>query len=665
MLRFAEEIMLLLLNEDAGALAFLPEADLRHALAGAVLMDLALENRIDTDLEQLVLVDPAPVGDDLLDPVLKSVAESEQAHEAEYWVRRIAEDGDRIRSAALARLVEAGILQSVEEGAMLPSPKVARARRYPTADGRAEQEVRLRIMGVLFGGDMPGPREVVVICLADACGLFERMLSKAERGEVRERIDQVRRMDLIGQAVTRAVRNSGREEAAPASPPAREIPFVKGAPLLGSAREAARDVREFLTKQYLELGPVFEIRLLRRRILVLAGAEANRLVHRKGRFFLSSHDPWRGLAESLGASRLVLNMDGKEHIAMRRAMAPAFSGARFQAHLELASEVCRQHVAAQPEGRRIKPLFLMQRIIADQMGRILGGESASEYLEDLVVYLETVLVTSIAKQLPMFPFARRFKKARERIEQLARKSLQSHMPGGPHHDSGDLINDIIDLHRSDPQFMPETDMTAMVLSPYLVGIETVANTCAFTLYAILKHPDLKARIVAEADRFFAEPLSAESLRRLDVTHRAVLEAMRMYPAAPVIFRKAANSFDFAGYRVPAGKSLFVATSVTHRLPEFFPDPDRFDIDRYLPERAEHRQPNVFVPFGVGTHHCLGGNFAETQTLLVIATVFHAAELELDPPGYELKMTNVPTPRPAKSFRFRLKRLRQPRPAVQP
>ena len=109
----------------------------------------------------------------------------------------------------------------------------------------------------------------------------------------------------------------------------------------------------------------------------------------------------------------------------------------------------------------------------------------------------------------------------------------------------------------------------------------------------------------------------------------------------------------------------MATSVTHRLPEFFPDPDRFDIDRYLPERAEHRQPNVFVPFGVGTHHCLGGNFAETQTLLVIATVFHAAELELDPPGYELKMTNVPTPRPAKSFRFRLKRLRQPRPAVQP
>ena len=156
MLRFAEELLLLLLNEDAGAPAFVPEADLHHALAGAVLMDLALENRIDADLDRLVVVDPAPLGDALLDPALARVAESEETHEAGYWVRRLAEGGDAIRAKALARLVEAGILQSAEEGAMLPSPRVARARRYPTVDGEAEQqEVRLRIMGALFGDDIP------------------------------------------------------------------------------------------------------------------------------------------------------------------------------------------------------------------------------------------------------------------------------------------------------------------------------------------------------------------------------------------------------------------------------------------------------------------------------------------------------------------------------
>ena len=661
MLRFAEELLLLLLNEDAGAPAFVPEADLHHALAGAVLMDLALENRIDTDLDRLVVVDPAPLGDDLLDPALARVAESEETHEAGYWVRRLAEEGDGLRAKALARLVEAGILQSAEEGAMLPSPRVARARRYPTVDGEAEQqEVRLRIMGVLFGDDIPSPRDVVIICLADACGVFERVLSKAERDEARERIALVRRMDLIGQAVTKAVRDSDRAAATP--PPAKEIPLVKGAPLLGSAREAAEDVRGFLTRRYLERGPVFEIRLLHRRVLVLAGAEANRFAHRKGRLYLSSHDPWRGFADGFGASRLMLNMDGKEHVAMRKAFAPALGRARFQACLGLASETARRHVAAWPRGKRIAPLFSVQKIIADQMGEILAGEPASAYLEDMVVFLETLLTTEVARQLPMFLFARKFRKARERIEQLARKTLQSHMPGGPYHDSGDMISDLIDLHRSDPQFMPETDMNAMALSPYLVAIETVANTCAFTLYAILKHPDLMARVVAEADEFFADAPTVEGLRRMDVTHRVVLESLRMYPATPVIFRKVANSFDFAGYRIPAGKSLFVATSVTHRLPEFFPDPDRFDIDRYLPDRAEHRQPDAFVPFGVGTHRCLGGGFAEAQTLLTIATILHAAELELDPPGYALRMSNVPTPRPAKSFRFKLKRLRQGRPA---
>lgn len=67
----------------------------------------------------------------------------------------------------------------------------------------------------------------------------------------------------------------------------------------------------------------------------------------------------------------------------------------------------------------------------------------------------------------------------------------------------------------------------------------------------------------------------------------------------------------------------------------------------------HRQPNAYVPFGVGTHRCLGAGFAEVQTLLTLAAILREAELVLDPPDYELEMTNVPTPRPAKSFKFKV------------
>ena len=650
MLRFAEELLLLLLNEDAGDLAFVPEQTLHHTLAGAALMDLALENRIDADTKQLVVIDAAPVGDDLLDPALASIAASDETHSAEYWVQRIAAESDRIRAAALRRLVAAGILQSAEAGHMTPSPSVARAHRYPTVDGRAEQEVRLRIMSVLFGDDIPAPRDIVIICLADACGMFERLLSKAELDAVRERLDLVRRLDLIGQAVTKAIRESSAQPVAPA-PATKEIPKVKGNLLFGSALAAARDVRALFTEQYLKLGPVFEVRLLHRRSIVLAGPEANQFANRKERIYLSSR-PWRGFAELFGAGRLMLDMGGKDHVAMRQAFASSMSRTRFQDDLELASQIARRSVAAWPEDRALRPLTPLQEIVANQVGEILAGEPASEYLEDMVVFLETALATAVTKQLPMFLFARQFKKAKARVDELADKTLRSHRPGGVHHGSADLVSDLIDLHEADPQFMPETDMRAMVLSPYLLGIETVANTCAFTLYAILKHPHLKAQVVAEADEYFSGAPTMERLAKMDVTHRCVLESLRLYPAAPAVLRSVANSFEFAGYRIPAGASVFLATTVTHCLAEFFPDPHRFDIDRYLPERAEHRQAHAFVPFGVGTHRCLGSGFAEAQTLLTIAALLHAAEWEMTPPNYELKTTNVPSPRPAKSFKIK-------------
>ena len=658
-LRFAEELLLLILNEDYGDLAFVPEPHLNHALAGAVLMDLALENRIDTDLETLILADPTPVEDDLLDPTLADIAQTAETHNAQYWVRRVAQSGEQIRNLALARLLKAGILDSADEGAISLARGVARSRRYPIVEGKAEQEVHLRIMRVLFSDDIPDPRDIVLICLADACGMFEKILSKTELEEASERIAIVRRMDLIGQAVAEAVRESAQASIAPSAVVApKEIPLVKGLPIFGSALDAAKDIRSFLTQQYLELGPVFEIRLLRRKMLVLAGPEANQFVNRKGRFFLRSYEPWRGLADGLEASRVMLHMDGPEHVRARQAFASAFSRTRFQNHLDIASDIARRHARAWPLNRPIQPLFAVQHIIADQMGTILSGTSAGDYLEDLVFFLETLLKTEISKQLPAFLFRRRFRKAHERLKELAEKTLKAHEPGGPHCDATDLINDIIDLHRQDPQFMPETDMTAMVLAPYLVGIETVGTTCTFALYAILKHPDLMAQMTAEADALFAEGHpTIERLRQLDVTHRLVLEALRMYPAAPVVSRTVSNSFDFAGYRIPAGRALFVASAVTHRLPECFPDPDRFDIDRYLPDRAEHRQPNAYVPFGVGTHRCLGAGFAEAQTLLTLAAILREAELVMDPPGYELEMTNVPTPRPAKSFKFKVARQR--------
>ncbi len=201
MLRFAEEVMLLLLNDEDGRFARVQDWSLSYALAGGVLMDLALEGRIDTDLKQLVLLDSTPTGDSLLDPVLADIERAEDKRDARFWIERTSARSDDVREVALGRLVERGILERRENRFLW----VFKSRRYPVIDGHAEREVKLRIMAVLFSDEIPDPRDVVIICLAEACGIFKGLMSRRELERARQRIDQVRRLDLIGQAMSQAI----------------------------------------------------------------------------------------------------------------------------------------------------------------------------------------------------------------------------------------------------------------------------------------------------------------------------------------------------------------------------------------------------------------------------------------------------------------------------
>ena len=200
MLRFVEEIILLLLHDEDGRFARVPSWSVDYAIAGGVLMDLAMEDRIDTDLDNLILLDAKPVGDSLLDPTLAQIAAGEK-QDARYWVERTAEQAEKIREEALSRLVAHGILERQEDRFLW----VFRSRRYPAVDGKVEREVKLRIMEVLFSDEIPDPRDVMLICLADACGIFEELLSRRELNMASARIDQVRRLDLIGRAMSQAI----------------------------------------------------------------------------------------------------------------------------------------------------------------------------------------------------------------------------------------------------------------------------------------------------------------------------------------------------------------------------------------------------------------------------------------------------------------------------
>jgi hypothetical protein len=200
MLSFPEEIVLLLLDETRGEFVALPESVFAIVMGGAALMDLAIHNRIDTDLENLMVVDRAPLGDDILDHVLAGLGKNQsklQITDVLYDTAVYAED---YRGRALKRLIARGILRE-ESGRVL---WVFRTRRYPVIDDSEQQEVRTRLRDLLLSDEIPDPRDVVLVCLIDACALMGFVLSAAELDAATPRIEQLRKMDLIGQAVTKA-----------------------------------------------------------------------------------------------------------------------------------------------------------------------------------------------------------------------------------------------------------------------------------------------------------------------------------------------------------------------------------------------------------------------------------------------------------------------------
>ena len=203
MLSFPEEVVLLLLDETNGEFVALPESVFAIAMGGAALMDLALRDKIDTDLEKMMIVDRAPVGDAILDDVLAGlVGICGQKNELEIGraLYDAALDAEDYRTLALKRLIARGILRE-ENGRHL---WVFRTRRYPVIDDSEQQEVRARLRQILLSEEIPDPRDIVLICLIDACLLMGFVLDRDELEAATPRIEQLRKMDLIGQAVTRA-----------------------------------------------------------------------------------------------------------------------------------------------------------------------------------------------------------------------------------------------------------------------------------------------------------------------------------------------------------------------------------------------------------------------------------------------------------------------------
>lgn len=201
MLTLAEEILLLAHDERHGRFLDLPDMLLHTALAAAALMELALLGRIDTDLAELTPVDGRPTGEPLLDRTLARIVAEPRRQSTAEWLDHLRAEGPQMREAALARLIERGILRRQDDRVLW----VFETRRYPMIDGRQQQEVKLRVARLLLSDEIPEPRDTMIVALAEACGLLRRVFADEELRRAQERIRQIIRLELLGRTVSTAV----------------------------------------------------------------------------------------------------------------------------------------------------------------------------------------------------------------------------------------------------------------------------------------------------------------------------------------------------------------------------------------------------------------------------------------------------------------------------
>ena len=218
----------------------------------------------------------------------------------------------------------------------------------------------------------------------------------------------------------------------------------------------------------------------------------------------------------------------------------------------------------------------------------------------------------------------------------------------------DLADDLLSLHASDPQFVPETNLR-FAISAALIASVYLGDAYSFVLYALASQPELYARIQQEADVLFdnGEPDSKDfTPSAINVTHRFLMECLRMYPIVPMSMRSVMNSCVVEDHELPVGTRLFIGQSASHYMENVFPEPFKFDIERYRAPRNEHHSPG-YAPYGLGTHTCLSFRWMELQLAVSVLMVAHYFKIEVFPENYKLRFSPLPSMKPSKKLKFRI------------
>ena len=359
----------------------------------------------------------------------------------------------------------------------------------------------------------------------------------------------------------------------------------------------------------------------------------------------------------------LLTSEGEFHLRQRRLAQPAFHRQRIAGYGTTMTACADRARTSWNDGSTVDMHVEMMRLTLAIVAKTLFDADVDDEAAEIGEALSTAFesfnfgilpFTELLEKFP-FPHVRRFNTARDRLDRTIYRMIDERRASGE--DRGDLLSMLLLATdtEGDGSGMDDLQLRDEALTIFLAGHETTANALTWTWYLLSQHPEVESKMHGEVDSALGGREAAyEDLSALPYTRMVLAESMRLYPPAWAIGRRAIKPFEAGGYTVPARSVVLMSQYIMHRDSRYFPDPERFDPDRWTPEAQAQRPKFSYFPFGGGARVCIGEQFAWMEGILLIATLAQQWKMRLVP-GHPVDIHPLITLRPRNGMRMKLAR----------
>ena len=340
------------------------------------------------------------------------------------------------------------------------------------------------------------------------------------------------------------------------------------------------------------------------------------------------------------------------HMRQRRIVAPAFHRQRIAVYAdEIASIATRRREQWQP-GQTIDISAEMMSLSLEIVARTLFNTEVTDDIRRIndevnsIMEIYNFLVAFPRMEQFLFlpiPKIIRFRHSKGRLDAIVDRLIAEHRANV---DKGDLLSMLIGTRdEEDATSMSDEQIRDEILTIFLAGYETVANALTWTWYLLSQNPEVEQKLHAELREVLRSDLpSLADYPNLGYTEQVFAESMRLYPPAWAMGRMSNRPVTLGPYRIPPGAHFFFSQYILSRTPEYYPDPLRFDPDRFTPQNSASRPRFAYFPFGGGSRQCIGESFAWMEGVLTLATIaqrWRMRYLGSRPPTSQAKITLRP------------------------